>query len=237
MEIHKYMNAKSEFMMKMLRLAHQLTDAEIEDIRKATSSAVRMAPIRSENFVMRECVIGDVDALLQANLVSTMKEAEELAVEIIRDAGMVERKHVELMILIREDGYGSEDVQMVGRVGVRIVEDGATKTADGSLRRVLAATPTESKSVGRLNLLYVFIDPRNDDASIIKKALDAFAPALAQTGQEDKHEHSTITESASETVWNLLEGSTRLKIDNGNVKGGMVYQIVSSPTTTSRLNT
>jgi hypothetical protein len=76
------MSAKGAFMMRMLRLSKRLTDAEIEDIRKATSSAVSMAPIKLEHLVMREFVIGDVDALFQAGLAPTVKEAERLAVGI-----------------------------------------------------------------------------------------------------------------------------------------------------------
>jgi hypothetical protein len=228
MEIHEYMSAKSAFMMKMLRLSKQLTDAEIEDIRRATSSAVRMAPIKLEHFVMREFVIGDVDALLRAGLAPTMREAEELVVEIIRNGGMVKRKHVELAVLVREDREGGGEVQMVGRVGVRIVDDVSTITADGSLRRVLDAMPTEPKRVGRINLLYAFFDPRNDDATTARNALDAFVPALAQTVQKNGGEQGTAIDTDSETVWHLFRGSKLLQIDNGSVKGGMV-SLIDSP--------
>jgi hypothetical protein len=121
MEIREYMSAKGALMLKMLRLSNQLTDAEIEDIRRATSSAVRMAPIKVENRVMREFVIGDVRALVQAGLAHTSRTAEELAVEIIRNAGMTKREHAELVVLAREGGDGDGDARMVGRVGVRII--------------------------------------------------------------------------------------------------------------------
>jgi hypothetical protein len=232
MEIHEYMSAKSTFMMKML--SHQLIDAEIEDIRKATSSAVRMAPIRLAHLMLREFVIGDVDAHLQTGLVSTLKEVEGLAVEILRDAGMVKRKHVELANLVRKDRAGSEVVQMVGRVGVKIVEDEQTKTADGSLRRVLNAIPTESKPVGRMGLLYVFIDPRRDDEGIAREALDVFPPVLSQTVQGMKDEDGTATGTDLETVWHLLESSTLVQMYNGNVIGGIVFSIGSTTTTRSQ---
>jgi hypothetical protein len=152
-EIHEYMKAKSAFMIKMLRLSCQLTDAEIEDIRRATSPAQRMAPIKLEHLMMREFVIGDVDGLSQAGLAPTIREAEALTVKIIRDAGMVKRTHAELAVLGREDREGSEDVKMVGRMAVRIIECVTTIAADGSLRRVLDAMPTESKRVGRMSFL------------------------------------------------------------------------------------
>jgi hypothetical protein len=228
MEIHEYMSAKSAFMMKMLRLSNQLTDAEIEDIRRATSAALRIAPIRLGNLVMREFVIGDVDALLRAGLAPTTREAEELAVEIIRNAGMVKRKHAELAILIREDQKGIEDVQIVGRVGVRIVEDVSAIAVDGSLRRVLDAMPKGLKRVDRMNLLYAFFDPRKHNATIARKALEAFVPALAQTVQKNQDEHSGATNTDSETVWHLLRGSKLLKIDNSDIKEGIVFDIQSS---------
>jgi hypothetical protein len=227
MEIHEYMSAKSAFMMKMLRLSKQLTDAEIEDIRRATSSALRMAPIKLEHLVMREFVISDVDALLQAGLAPTIREAEELAVGIIRDAGMAKRKHAELAILTREDCEGAAEVQMLGRVGVRIIEDAITFAADGSLRQVLDTLPTEPNRVGRMSLLYAFFDPRRDNASTAKNALDAFVLALEQTVRK-KGEHGTTIGTDSETVWHLLKGSKLLRIDDGNVKGGMVFLIDSS---------
>jgi hypothetical protein len=228
MEIHEYMSAKSVFMIKMLFLSKQLTAAEIEDIRRATSAAVRMAPIKLGHLVMREFVIGDVEALLQAGLASTMREAEELAVEIIRDAGMAKRKHAGLAVFVRGDGEGGEDVRMVGRVGVRIVEDGGTIAADKSLRRVLDARPTESKRVGRMSLLYAFVDPRRDDATMARNALDAFVPALEQTVEKNDGTISTATDTDSETVWHLLRGSKLLRIDDGNVERGLVFQVNSS---------
>jgi hypothetical protein len=228
MEIHEYMSAKSVFMMKMLRLSGQLTNAEIEDIRRATSAAVRMAPIKLGHLVMREFVIGDVDALLRAGLAPTIQDAEELAVSIIRDAGMVKRKHAELAILERGDREGGQDVQMVGRLGVRIVEDGGTIAADKSLRRVLDAIPTELGPVGRMIMLYVFVDPRRDDATMVRKALDAFVLALEQTLQKNGSDDETATDTDSETVWHLLRGSKLLRIDNGDVKGGLIFQVNSS---------
>jgi hypothetical protein len=38
MEIREYMSAKGAFMLEMLRLSNQLTDAEIKDIRRVTNS-------------------------------------------------------------------------------------------------------------------------------------------------------------------------------------------------------
>lgn len=229
MEIHEYMSAKSAFMMKMLRLSKCLTDGEIEEIRKATSSALRIAPIKLKHLLIREFVIGDVDALLQAGLAPTIREAEELAVGIIRDAGMEKRKHAELAILVRENREGGENLQMVGRVGVRNIEDIITITADKALKRVLDSMPTNSTRVGRLSLLYAFCDPRRDDATnIATTALDAFVPALSQTVQEKDGERGTVADTDLETVWHLLRGSKLLKIDDGNVKGGMVFEIDSS---------
>jgi hypothetical protein len=63
----------------------------------------------------------------------------------------------------------------------------------------------------------------------MRNALDAFIAALAQTVQKNDGKHSTTTDIDSETVWKLLSGSTLLKIDDGNVKGGMIFQI-DSPT-------
>jgi hypothetical protein len=229
MEIHEYMSAKVAFVLKMLRLSKQLTEAEIDDYRRATSSAVRMAPIKTEHLVMRKFVIGDVDALLQAGLAPTIKEAEELAVEIIRNAGMAKRRHVELAVIVREDREGAESLQMVGRVGVRVIEDIDTIGTDGSLRRVLDAMLTESKRVGRMSLLYVFFDPSGYDAAIAKSVLDAFVPALAQTVQKAHVELGIATDTNSETVWHLLEGSGLLKIDDSQGEGGIVFQI-NSPT-------
>jgi hypothetical protein len=87
-----------------------------------------MAPIKVENLVMREFVIIDVRALVQAGLAHTSRAAEELAVEIIRNAGMTKGKHAELVVLVvlaregeRGDGGEDCDARMVGRVGVRII--------------------------------------------------------------------------------------------------------------------
>jgi hypothetical protein len=225
MEIHEYMNAKSAFMMKMLRISNQLTDTEIEDIRRATSSALRMAPIRFDNFMMREFVISDVDLLLQARLAPTIKEAEELAVEIIKHAGMAKRKHAELAILVRENRERDEDVQMVGRVGVRIIEDVTTIAADKTLVRVLDAMPTEAKRVGRISLLYVFFDPRRGNAAIARNALDAFVLALAETVEKKNTEHGTPISTDSETVWHLLKGSKLFKIDHSNLEEDIVFEV------------
>jgi hypothetical protein len=229
MEIHEYMSAKSAFMMKLLRLSKRLTDGEIKEIRRATSSALRIAPIKLEHLLMREFVIGDVHALLQAGLAPTIREAEELAVEIIRNAGMEKRKHAELAILVRENCGVGEDLQMVGRVGIRIIEDVITAiTADRSLKRVLDSMPSDSRRVGRLSLLYAFCDPRRDDATnIATRALDAFIPALSQTVQKIDGEHGTAANKGSETVWHLLRGSERLEIDDGYGKGDIVFQIDS----------
>jgi FAD/FMN-containing dehydrogenase len=228
MEIHEYMSAKSAFIIKMLRLSNKLTDAEIEDIRRATSSALRIAPIKLERLMIREFVIGDVDALLQAGLAPTIREAEELTVEIIKNAGMAKRKHLELAVLVRGDRDRDEDVQMVGRVGIRIIEDVLTIAADGSLRQVLEATSKDSKPVGRMSLLYAFFDPVRDDVTITRNTLDAFVPALARTVQKDNCKHDKATNTDTETVWHLLGGSKLLKIDDGNVKGGTVFLIDSS---------
>jgi hypothetical protein len=222
MEIHQYMSAKSAFMLKMLRLSNQLTGAEIEDIRRATSSAVRIVPIRLGHLVMREFVINDVDALVQAGLAPTMREAEELAVIIIRNAGMAKRKHAELAVLVRDDEEGGEVSRLVGRVGVSIVEDINTISADGALRQVLDAMPAELKGKGHMNLLYAFFDPRRDDATMAKNALDVFKQGLTQTVQVND---GTATDTDSETVWHLLEGSELLRIDDSNVEGVMVFQI------------
>jgi hypothetical protein len=220
LEIHEYMKAKGAFMMKMLKLSHQLTDAEIEDIRTATSSAVRIAPIQLEHLFMREFVISDVDGLQQAGLATTTKEAEELVVDIIRNGGMTKRKHAELAILARGSQDGSEENQVMGRVGIRMIEYGATVTTDGSLRRVLDAIPTESKR-GRMYLLYAFCDPRTEDATMMRIALDAFISALAQTAPKRSSEQGATLE----TVWHLLEGRKLSKFDNTCVKGATVFLI------------
>jgi hypothetical protein len=225
MEIHEYMNAKSAFMMKMLRISNQLSDAEFEDIRKATSSALRMAPIRFDNFVMREFVIGDVEPLLRAGLASTIRDAEELTVDIIRNAGMAKRKHVELAILLRENREEHESIQMVGRVGVRIVEDVTAIGADRALMRVLDAMPMELKRLGRINLLYAFFDPSRDNVTTVRNALDAFVPALAQTVQKDHGNHSVATDTDLETVWHLLRDSELVRIMDSSSRGDVVFQI------------
>jgi hypothetical protein len=225
MEIHEYMSAKGAFMMKMLRISNRLTDAEIEDIRRATSSALRMAPIGLGNLVMREFVIGDVHPLLQAGLAPTVREAEDLVVTIIRDAGMAKRKHAELAILARENREGGGDTQLVGRVGVRIIEDVTDIAPDGPLMRVLDALPTGSKRTGHIVLLYVFFDPSRDDTIIAKNALDAFVLGLADTVQKNDCEQRKATNTDSETVWHLLEGCKLTQVDHSNVKGGTIFQI------------
>jgi len=225
MEIHEYMTAKGAFMLRMLRMSDQLTDAEIEDIRKATSSATRMAPIKLENLVMREFVIGDVDGLLQANLVSTIKEAEALTVEIIRDAGMVKRKRAELAILLPINQEGNEDELMVGRVGVRIVDDVNTIGADRSLKRLFDAWPAKMMHKRRLHLLYVFSSQFENDVTIGMKALPAFIEAFAQMEKKDARDDDIATDSDSETVWHLLKGREipLPRIDDGTLKGSMVF--------------
>jgi hypothetical protein len=225
MEIHEYMNAKSAFMIKMLKMSNQLSDAESEDIQKATSSAVRMAPIRFNNFVMREFVIGDVEPLLRAGLASTIRDAEELTVDIIRNAGMAKRKHVELAILVRENREEHEVIQMVGRVGVRIVQDMTAIGADRALMRVLDAIPMESRRLGPINLLYAFFDPSRDNVTTARDALDAFVPALAQTVQKDQDIHSVATDADSVTVWHLLRDSELVRITDSSSRGDIVFQI------------
>ncbi|KAH3996242.1 hypothetical protein HBH98_117510 [Parastagonospora nodorum] len=220
MEIHEYMKAKGAFMMRMLKLSNQLTDAEIEDIRTATSSAIRMAPIQLEHLFMREFVISDVDGLQQAGLATTTKEAEELVVDIIRNGGMTKRKHVELAILARGNQDESEGKQIMGRVGIRMIEDCATVATDGSLRRVLDAIPTELKR-GRMYLLYAFCDPKTDDATMMRIALDAFISALAQVAPKRSSEQGATLE----TVWHLLEGRKLSKLDNACVEGAAVFLI------------
>jgi hypothetical protein len=138
---------------------------------------------------------------------------------------MVKRKHVELAIFEQEVRDGGEDVRMVGRVGVRIIEDVMNTTADGSLRGVLEAMPAESKQVGHMRLLYAFFDLRRDHANIAQYALDAFVPVLAQTVQKSNGEHGTATGTDSKAVWHLLTGSKLLKIEDGVIKGGMVFGI------------
>jgi hypothetical protein len=51
-------------------------------------------------------------------------------------------------------------------------------------------------------------------------------PVLAQTLQKKDR---GATDTDSETVWHLLEGYELLRIDNGNVRGGMVCRIKSPP--------
>jgi hypothetical protein len=106
MEIHEYMTAKGTFMLRMLRLSGQLTDTEIEDIRRATRSATRMAPIKLDNLVMREFVIGDVDAVFEAKLAPTLIEAIELVVEIIHNAGKAKRSEHTLSLLFSFERIG-----------------------------------------------------------------------------------------------------------------------------------
>jgi hypothetical protein len=228
MEIHEYMKAKGAFMIKMLKLSNQLTDAEIEDIRTATSSAVRMAPIQLEHLFMREFVISDVDGLQQAGLATTLKESEELVVSIIRNGGMTKRKHAELAIFARENPDGSEDEHIVGRVGVRIIEDGTTVAADGSLTRVLDTIPRESKR-GRIYLLYVFCNLKTDAATIAEIALDAFIPALAKTALKSSSEQGTTLETDPETVWHLLRGRKLSKVDTACIEGATIF-VVEDPT-------
>lgn len=228
MEIHEYMKAKGTFMIKMLKISNQLTDAEIEEIRTATNSAVRMAPIQLEHLFMREFVISDVDGLQQAGLATTVKEAEELVVGIIRNGGMTKRKHAELAIFARGNPDGSEDEHIVGRVGVRIIENGTTVAADRSLKRVLDTIPRESKR-GCMYLLYVFCNPNIDDATMAGIALDAFIPALAQTAPRRSIGQGATLETDPETVWNLLEGRKLSKVDNACVKRATFF-LVENPT-------
>jgi hypothetical protein len=123
----------------------------------------------------------------------------ELAVEITRNAGMVKRKHAELADLVREDREDSEDIQLMGRLGVSILEDVDTITAGGSLRRVLDAMPLETKRVGHISLLSAFFDSRRADAiTIAKNVLDAFISALAQTAQKN-NSTATTADTDSET--------------------------------------
>jgi hypothetical protein len=80
-------------------------------------------------------------------------------------------------------------------VRVRIIEEVVTIAADRSLRRVLDAMPMDSKRVGRMSLLYAFLDPSRSDTTIARNALDAFVPALAQTVQKNDGEHSTAIDT------------------------------------------
>lgn len=225
------MTAKGAFMLRMLRLSGQLTDTEIEDIRRATRSATHMAPIKLHNLVMREFVIGDVDAVFEAKLAPTLIEAIELVVDIIQNAGKAKRTHAELALLIREDRGRGEELHMVGRVGIRILKSDDPIDFDGTLRREIGKKKTGCERPSYIHILYVFIDRRRGSAMIGRTALPAFMEAVPQTVQNDGSEDAIAPDTDSETVWNLLRGKQLplTRIDSNELRHGMIYWIDGPP--------
>lgn len=65
LEIHEYVNLKGQLVQHLLQLSGALTKEETDEIKMATGSAKRTYPIRTENLVLREFVITDVQGLVE----------------------------------------------------------------------------------------------------------------------------------------------------------------------------
>jgi hypothetical protein len=145
-------------------------------------------------------------------LCQTTREAQQLAIEIIQDAGNSVRRRMELIILTDED----EKTRTVGRVGVRRLGKNV-KTADGELMTRVKKTLDALREGEEIMVMYIFLDPELDDRGFAKEALDAFIPVSAKIMG-----HKLTTDSDAEDSQSLKS------LDENPIKGSQVYQVIDS---------
>lgn len=210
LEIHEYMNLKGQFVLHLLELSGALTKEEIDEIKTATSSAKRIYAIKTENLVLREFIITDVQGLAEAKLCKTMGEAQKLAIEIIQDAGNGIRRRMELAILLEE----GDKTKMIGRAGMRLMGRGS-ETADGELIKVIGKLLDELAEGEEIMILYIFFNPEMDVRGFLDEALAAFLPASAKIMGHKLR----MTSEGQERNGELK------KVDKGLTKNGEIYQV------------
>lgn len=203
------MNLKGAFVFHLLELSDALTKEEIDEIRKSTGSAKRTYPIKTENLVLREFIITDVQGLVAANLSGTTKDAQRLAIEIIQDAGNSVRKRMELAILLAEN-----EKRMIGRVGFRVIGKGS-ETADGEMIKVVDQTLNDLSKGEELAILYIFIDPQLKDRGPLDEALNAFLPVSAKIMG-----HGLTARS------NMIENRKVMRLDGDLIAGSEIYRVL-----------
>lgn len=205
------MNLKGRFVLHLLQLSGALSPEEIDEIKVATGSAKRTYPIETENLVLREFIITDVQGLVEAKLCKTMGEAQKLAIEIIQDAGDSVRRSMELVILGKE----GEGMRMIGRVGMRVMGRGC-ETVDSKLIEVIEKALDELVKGEEIKVLYTFMNPEMNVRGLIDEALAAFLQASSE-----------IMGHKLEMVLNFEEVRGGLKRrDRGSIRNGEIYQIV-----------
>jgi len=134
MDIVEYVEAKTDIIQKILAKAGLLSEEEREAISHANRKHERFAAIKTERLVLREFVMGDVEALYglesRGEVVryqnygpKTRKEAEGDVVAIIRGSSEVPRRHFELAV--------THKGVFVGRVGAMVRGVGVGKSEGG----------------------------------------------------------------------------------------------------------
>ncbi|KAJ4289076.1 hypothetical protein N0V90_011418 [Kalmusia sp. IMI 367209] len=134
----------------------------------------------SQRLLLREFVIGDVQALQAAESTRTMQETETMLVEMIKEAGKAPRRHIDLAVLVLGNMDNGEAPRLVGRASA-VVDDLAERIHSKGI-------PWESEATGELGdiekiegkiSVYVLIDSQLEDQSLVFEARDAFLRTLA----------------------------------------------------------
>ncbi|PVI08508.1 acyl-CoA N-acyltransferase [Periconia macrospinosa] len=130
-----YISGKSFIVQKILKAAGLLNDDELVAIKKANSGRGTFGATKTERLLLREFIMDDVQPLSElegkAEVVRyqtrppwTREQAWEEVGEIIRDATVIPRSHIELAV--------EHEKRFIGRVGAKIKRDGE----DGALIKV-----------------------------------------------------------------------------------------------------
>ncbi|KAF2278901.1 acyl-CoA N-acyltransferase [Westerdykella ornata] len=122
-DIGTYIRGKNAVIQKILKASGLLTDDELRTVNSVNTDGGQIAGTKTERLLLREFVYGDLDGFyeLESNPEvvryqgfppRTREEAKELILEIIRNASVAPRSHVELAVIYNQT--------FIGRVGARI---------------------------------------------------------------------------------------------------------------------
>jgi GrpB-like predicted nucleotidyltransferase (UPF0157 family)/RimJ/RimL family protein N-acetyltransferase len=160
-----YVEAKGEIIQKILQEAGILSPEELAAIQTSNLKGGRFSPIKTKRLVLREFVMGDVQAFYELESIPevvryqdwpprSMEKAHEEVVKTIKGSFAKPRAHVELAVVHEE--------RFIGRVGA-MISSGDDNHDEGCLKHA--------------DLWFSFI-PESQGKGFATEAMKAFIPLL-----------------------------------------------------------
>ena len=164
--IDEYVEGKSAVIQWILKEARMLSEEELGAVKQANERSGRVSRIETKRLVLREFVMGDVDALwrlegqeevvrYQVRGPMTRERARKYVADLVRDSFAVPRSVVELAVTC--------DGNFIGRVGAKIT-GGKEEGGDEKERRHVS--------------LWLSFEPEWQGKGLATEAMDAFLPVL-----------------------------------------------------------